>query len=87
MASSNKPASPTRKTDNSPLPGKPDDRRGAIVDKDLEMPHERDETTGMTGGEPSADIQQAHRDLQRGLQDTSKGAEMDKTYKKVQNLP
>ncbi len=32
----------------------------------------------MTDGVPSAEMQQAHRDLQRGLQDTGKAPEMDR---------
>lgn len=47
------------------------------------LPHERDESTGMTGGEPSESMQQAHRDLTRGLQDTDRGPEADRTYRKL----
>ena len=34
------------------------------------LPHERDESVDMTHGEPDAQIQQAYRDVKRGLQDT-----------------
>lgn len=34
------------------------------------LPHERDESVDMTHGEPDAQMQQAYRDVQRGLQDT-----------------
>ncbi len=45
----------------------------------LPLPHERDQSEqGMTDGVPSAEMQQAHRDLQRGLQDTGKAPEMDR---------
>lgn len=47
------------------------------------LPHERDESSGMTGGEPSESMQQAHRDLARGLQDTDRGPEMNRTYRKL----
>lgn len=46
------------------------------------MPHERDETVGMTGGVPSRKMQQAHRDVARGVQDTDRGPEADRTYQK-----
>ena len=47
------------------------------------MPNERDETSGMTGGVPSADVQQGHRDLKRGLQDTTRAPEADAAYRKL----
>ena len=34
------------------------------------LPHERDESVDMTHGEPDAQMQQAYRDVKRGLQDT-----------------
>ena len=37
----------------------------------------------MTGGEPSAAVQQGARDLKRGLQDTSRAPEADRAYKKL----
>jgi hypothetical protein len=47
------------------------------------MPHHRDEKVGMTGGVPSPKVQQAARDVKRGLQDTSRATEADETYKKL----
>ncbi len=45
----------------------------------LPLPHERDQSEqGMTDGVPSAEMQQAHRDLQRGLQDTGEAPEMER---------
>lgn len=50
---------------------------------DLSLPHERDQTEqGMTDGAASAEGQQGHSDLQRGLQDTSKAPETDRTYQR-----
>jgi hypothetical protein len=46
------------------------------------MPHERDESVGMTGGVPSGKMQQAHRDVTRGMQDTDRGPVADRTYQK-----
>jgi len=47
------------------------------------MPHERDEAVGATGGIPSERIRQGHRDLKRGLQDTSRGPEAGRAYEKL----
>ena len=47
------------------------------------LPHERDESVGMTDGISSAPMQQAHQDLIRGLQDTDRGPEADRTYRKL----
>ena len=47
------------------------------------MPHERDEDAGMTGGVPSPQVQQGHRDLQRGVEDTSRAPEADQAYKQL----
>ena len=47
------------------------------------LPHERDEQVGMTGGIPSAVVEQGARDLKRGIQDTSKSVETDEAYAKL----
>ena len=49
------------------------------------LPHERDESVGSTGGVPSAAMQQAYKDVKRGLQDTSRGAAADSAYQKLKN--
>jgi hypothetical protein len=49
------------------------------------MPHERDEKVGMTGGVPSPLVEQAARDLKRGIEDTSRSVEADKAYKKLKS--
>jgi hypothetical protein len=46
------------------------------------MPHERDETVGMTGGVPSDAVQQASVDVKRGLVDTSRAEATDKAYQR-----
>ena len=48
-----------------------------------ELPHERDEEVGMTGGIASEPVQQAYRDVTRGLVDTDRGAEAGRTYQKL----
>ncbi len=47
------------------------------------LPHERDEKVGMTGDIVSPVVQQAARDLKRGIQDTSKSVETDVAYAKL----
>lgn len=48
----------------------------------LELPNDRDQSVDMTGDQHSALIEQAARDLDAGIKDTSKAPEMDRTYKK-----
>ena len=50
---------------------------------DLSLPHERDQSTDMTPEANDPVVEQASQDLRRGLQDTSKGPEMDKAYDKL----
>ena len=47
------------------------------------MPNERDESVAMTADAPYPVIEQAAVDVTRGLQDTSKGAELNTAYKKL----
>jgi hypothetical protein len=47
------------------------------------LPHDRDEKIGMTGGVADARVQQAARDLQRGLRDTTRAPEADAAYRKL----
>jgi len=47
------------------------------------LPNERDESSGVTGGVPSRRVQQAHRDLQRGVEDTDRGPPADAAYRKL----
>lgn len=63
-------------------PGRQHDQRDASAEASLELPHERDQSTGMTGGKRSARVEQAGKDVERGLRDTAKGPEMDQTYQK-----
>ena len=57
--------------------------KGASRQANPKLPHERDETPGMTGGEPSERVQQGHRDVARGVQDTSRAPEADRTYRRL----
>ncbi len=49
------------------------------------LPHERDESVGTTGGVPSAAVQQAYRDVKRGLQVTSRGTAANRAYEKLKD--
>ncbi len=62
------------------------DTRNPVVDPEssaAKLPHEHDESAGMTGGIPSVPVQQAHRDVTRGLVDTDRGPVADATYRKL----
>lgn len=56
---------------NAPLP----DGTQAHEHSLPKLPHERDQSVNMTDGIPSADMQQAYRDVERGLVDTDAGRE------------
>ena len=47
------------------------------------LPHERDESINTVGTIPSEPMKQASRDIERGLKDTDRGAEVGRTYKKL----
>ena len=52
------------------------------------LPHERDESINTTGTVASEPMEQAARDVKRGLVDTDRGAEAGRTYKKLkQTMP
>jgi len=47
------------------------------------LPHERDETVGNTSGVPDKRVKQGHRDVVRGVQDTSRAPEAGRAYDKL----
>ncbi|MBA3594191.1 MAG: hypothetical protein H0W47_10400 [Polaromonas sp.] len=49
----------------------------------LALPHERDQSVGMTDDTPDPQVAQASKDLRRGLKDTGKGPAMDAAYDKL----
>lgn len=70
-------------TQPSKLPGSgPEDLSGP----EPRLPHERDQSVDMTGGEPDAQVQQAYRDVKRGLQDTDRGPVAHKAYQKQKRV-
>ena len=62
---------------------KPPAPRDETSEAQLQMPNERDESVDMTPDAPDPMIEQAAIDLARGLQDTSKGEELNRAYKKL----
>ena len=55
----------------------------AAIEAQLKMPNEREESVEMTAAEPDPVIVQAAADVEHGLQDTSKGVELNRVYKKL----
>ena len=68
-----------------PLAGRQPMQQDRSDEASLELPHERDQASDMTAEQPDPKLRQAAKDLAGGLSDTSKGVEMDKTYKKLGN--
>ena len=64
------------------LPDQHETPQDSSVEETLELPHERDQAVDMTSAENSPVIEQAAHDIGKGLRDTSKAPEMDRTYKK-----
>lgn len=64
-------------------PGKPPTPHDAGVDAKLNMPNERDEAVDMTATSPDPMMEQAAADVARGVQDTSKGTELNRAYRKL----
>lgn len=64
-------------------PGRAETPRDASDEASLALPHERDQSSDMTNAAPDPQIEQAHTDLRRGLQDTSKSPAMDAAYDKL----
>jgi hypothetical protein len=70
----------TTPTPANPSPPQPTD---AATEAMLLMPNERDESIAMTPDAPDPVIEQAAVDVARGLQDTSKGVELNRAYTKL----
>ena len=77
-----KPANPPPPAQRAPV-GKQSTPHDAAVEEKLLMPNERDESVAMTADKPDPVIEQAAVDVARGLQDTSKGAELNRAYTKL----
>ena len=76
------PANPSPPTQRARV-GKPPTHGDAAVKAQLQMPNERDESVDMTPYSFDPVIEQAAIDVARGLQDTSKGEELNRAYKKL----
>lgn len=82
-----KPKSPTlartQPTNQRARVSKPPTLLDAAVEAQLQMPNEWDESVAMAADAPDPVIKQAAVNVARGLQDTSKGAELERTFKKL----
>lgn len=76
------PANPSPLTQRARV-GKPPTQNDAAVEAQLQMPNERDGSVDMTADSPNPVIEQAAIDVARGLQDTSKGEELNRAYRKL----
>ena len=77
------PKNPPSKKPHAAQVGKQPDARDGSAQDALELPRDRDEASDMTSGQTSPLIEQAKKDVDKGLKDTSKAVEMDRTYKKL----
>lgn len=64
-------------------PGKHGTPADGSVESSLTLPHERDQSLDMTSDTNSAHVEQAARDLKKGVKDTSKAPEMEEAYRKL----
>ena len=71
------PAGQSARVDKPPIP------RDSVGEAKLKIPNERDESVDMTRDQPDPMIEQAAIDVALGLQDTSKGEELNRAYKKL----
>lgn len=62
--------------------GREQTAKDASDEASLSLPHERDQATAMTNAKPDPEMKQAKRDVDSGLQDTSKQPEMNAVYKR-----
>ena len=62
-----------------------DTRVGTGKEGAVRLPHEHDESADSQKSPPRAEIEQAGRDLKRGLQDTDRGPVSDATYRKLKD--
>ncbi len=74
-----------RRRSGSKPAGNPQGETRASVDQQVlpRLPHEHDESADSQGGPPRADMQQAAKDVRRGLVDTDRGPVADSTYRKL----
>ena len=49
------------------------------------LPHDRDESVDMTGGVPSEHMRRAARDVERGVEDTTRAPEADRAYRRLKD--
>lgn len=59
------------------------DTARAAPESEPRLPHERDETVGMTNQTPDMKMQRAQRDLAQGRVDTDRGPVTDRVYRQL----
>ena len=64
------------------LPDQHETPQDSSVESSLELPHHRDQSLDMTSAKNSPLVEQAAKDLDKGIKDTSKAPEMHQAYKK-----
>lgn len=67
----------------APQAGRQPDLRDESVKASLELPHDRDQAQDMTHPQPDPLMEQAAKDIGKGIKDTSKAIETDQAYKKL----
>ena len=81
---------PTRDKSNDPAagaPGRPANGPGETAQSrearpEPKLPHERDESASQQGTPPQEPIEQARKDVEKGLADTGKKPVMDAVYER-----
>lgn len=76
------PARTERRTNTTHPAERPGSGPEDLGGSEARLPHERDEATDMTDGERHPEVEQAYKDLQRGLQDTDRGVPAHQAYQK-----
>jgi hypothetical protein len=66
-----------------PMTDRQPDFNDASTEQTLELPRDRDESSDMTSGQTSPMIEQAAKDVEGGLKDTSKAPELERAYRKL----
>ncbi len=66
-----------------PAPANVDHAREDAASTTPHLPHDRDESVGMTDGKPSEIVKRGHDDVERGVKDTTRATEADQAYDKL----
>ena len=81
-ASARVPQRVERRVDTTRKHPAPDAEQQDLNSPEARLPHERDQSIDMTDGERHPEIEQAYKDVKRGLQDTDRGVPAHNAYQK-----